>query len=333
MNTETFSEWLKRQGHQVFRTQSSGWYDAGPRVFQAFPYHWIIEPSKAELRNLMIRHNIAALRYSTPLNAREGMASYHVILKPPYSFEMLPHQARNGVKRGMKCFQIERIPFERLADEGWKLQYDTLERQGRTDSMTHADWKRICLAAKDLPGYEAWAATTDGELAAALYTNRVDDTWCVPYALSHSKFLREHVNHVLFYTVLHDLLYREGIKGLFLSLHSLDAPESVNEFKFRMNLAATPVRQRVVFHPLFAPVAKKFTHSVLERLVKRYPKNSFLAKAEGMTRFHVLGKVPLSEQAWPECVNQYKAEFLAAQLPQPDLRVEKLENPAGISLD
>jgi hypothetical protein len=307
MNTETFKEWLRAQGHQVVSTPSSCWYDAGPRVFQAFPFHWIIEPSRQELRSLMVRHAIAALRYSTPLESPEGMVSYHVILKPPYSLEMLPHQARNGVKRGAKCFQVEQISFERLADEGWKLQCDTLDRQCRSDSMCQADWKRICMAAKDLPGFEAWAAISDGELAAALYTNRVGDTWCIPYALCHRKFLHDHVNNILFYTVCRELLSRQGIKGMFLSLHSLDAPESVNEFKFRMGFTAIPVRQRVVFHPALAPFTNKFTHSVLTRLMQRYPKNNFLSKTEGMLRFHVLGKMSLADQIWPESVSQYKS--------------------------
>ena len=37
MNSETFAEWLRRQGHRVYRTASSYWYEAGPRVLQAFP--------------------------------------------------------------------------------------------------------------------------------------------------------------------------------------------------------------------------------------------------------------------------------------------------------
>ncbi len=306
MNIATVKEWLTRQDHQVIQSPSSFWYDAGPRVFQAFPYHWVIRPSEQELQNLMLQYGILALRYSTPLDSPEGMVSYHVVLRQPYSFDMLTHQARNGVKRGMKFFKIEQISFDRLADEGWNLQSDTLDRQCRSDSMSQADWQRICLAAKNLPGFEAWAATVDGELAAALYTHRIDDTWYVPYAMSHRKYLPLHVNNALFYSVCFDLLYREGIKGMFLSLHSLDAPESVNEFKFRMNFSAIPVRQRVVFHPALAPFTNRYTHTVFAYLMKRHPKSCFLSKAEGMLRFHVHGKLPAAAQNWPECVRQYR---------------------------
>lgn len=312
MNAETFAEWLRRQGHKVVRTASSYWYDAGPRVLQAFPYHWLIEPAESEIRSLLLTRGIAALRYSTPLHAPQGKVSYHVVLRPPYTLEMLRSQARNGVRRGLSRFGVERITFERLAEEGWSLQADTLARQERTRSMDQAEWQRICRAAEGLPGFEAWGATCDGELAAALLTARVDDRWCVPYALSHSRFLREHVNNALFYTVSCDLLAREGVAELFFTLQSLDAPESVDEFKFRMGLQPVPVRQRVVFHPLFRPLATERSHAFLLRRLDRdrgdrasagRPQESpLLAKAEGMLRFHLGGRRAAEEQEWPACL-------------------------------
>ena len=306
MNAEVFATWLRRQGHQIIRTKSSYWYDAGPRVLQAFPYHWLIEPTEQEIRSLLLRRGIAALRYSTPLHASQGMVSYHVVLRGPYTLEMLRSQARNGVRRGLTRFQVERIAFERLADEGWSLQADTLERQDRTKSMDLAEWQSICLAAVGVPGFEAWGATCEGELAAALLTARIDDRWCVPYALSRSKFLREHVNNALFYVVSNDLLAREGVAEIFFTLQSLDAPESVDEFKFRMGLQAEPVRQRVVFHPCLRPLATRKAHALLLGRLERDPGNPLLAKTEGMLRFNLAGKRPLTDQPWPEALQPQK---------------------------
>ena len=53
MNAEIFSEWLRRQGYIVVKTESSYWYDAWPRVFQAYPYHWVIQPEQAEINALL----------------------------------------------------------------------------------------------------------------------------------------------------------------------------------------------------------------------------------------------------------------------------------------
>jgi hypothetical protein len=310
MNVEIFSTWLRNQGYRIYRTESSYWYNAGPNVLQAFPYNWLIQPSVTELRKLILMHNILAIRYSTPLDSPEGMVSYHVILKSPYQLDMLRSQTRNGIRSGLKHCQVERIPLKRLAEEGWNLQQDTLERQDRLKSMNREDWQRICSAADGLPSFEAWGALVEGELAAALLTCRIDDTCLVPYALSLRKYLNMHVNNALFYRASCDMLAREGVNGIFFSLHSLDAPESVNEFKFRMGFTARPVLQRVVFHPLLKPFANELTHRWLLRQLQMDPSKQMLAKFEGLLRFYRRGKYPIHVQPWPDCVSSARDDFL-----------------------
>jgi hypothetical protein len=301
MNPEVFAEWMRRQGHRVYRTTSSYWYEAGPRVLQAFPYHWMITPSKNEISNLMQEHGIVALRYSTPINFREGKASYHVILRQPYHMDMLKSQARNGIKRGLSHFSVEQIPFERLATEGWLLQQDTLARQDRLRSMTQVEWERLCRAADDLPGFEAWAGIDHGELAGALIICRIDDMFNVPFAVSHSRFLCNHVNNAVFYSASCNMLEREGVSGIFYTVQSLDAPADVDEFKFRMGFKPRAVRQCVDFHPSLSRFATPTTHRYIKKMLQRDPSNPLLAKAEGMLRFHVEGNRILAEQPWPEC--------------------------------
>jgi hypothetical protein len=310
MNAETFAEWMRRQGHHVFRTASSYWYDAGPRVLQAFPYHWLVTPDEKEIRDLMVGHGIAALRYSTPLDSPDGMVSYHVVLHKPYELEMLRSQARNGVKRGLEHFKVERISFERLATEGWILQQDTLARQDRLRSMTREEWERLCRSADGLPGFEAWAAISNGELAGAVIICLIDDVFTVPYALSHSRFLADHVNNAVFFSVSREMLGREGVGSIFFTVQSLDAPANVDEFKFRMGLEPKAVRQRVDFHPLLNPFATPAIHTLTRKLLQRDPSNPTLAKAEGMLRFHVDGKRNITEQTWSECLAMQKDALL-----------------------
>jgi len=310
MNAETFAEWMRRQGHQVFHTASSYWYDAGPRVFQAFPYHWLITPDEKEIRSLMLNHGIAALRYSTPLDFPKGMVSYHIVLHKPYELEMLKPQARNGVKRGLDHFKVEQISFERLATEGWVLQQDTLARQDRLRSMTQKEWELLCRSADGLPGFETWAAISNGELAGAVIICRIDDVFSVPYAMSHSRFLPEHVNNAVFFAVSREMLTRDGISSLFFTVQSLDAPANVDEFKFRMGLKPKIVRQRVDFHPYLDPFATPTVHAWSQKLLQRDPSNPRIAKAEGMLRFHVEGQRDIAEQTWAECLAKQKDTLL-----------------------
>jgi hypothetical protein len=302
MNIENFAEWQRRQGHLVIKSQSSYWHMAGPRVLQAFPYDRLIEPSESELRQVMLRYRILSLRYSTPIEAASGKVSYHVILSNPYNLELLRSQARNAVKRGLAACKVEIISFERLAEEGWNLQYDTLERQGRSKSMNKSEWQRICLSTSGLPGFEVWAAIVDEDLAAALITTRIDDVCFVPYALSHRQFLSQYVNNALFFSASCNMLAKEGVSHIFFTVQSLDAPQSVDEFKFRMGLKAIPVRQRVIFHPFLQFLIHRSSHKMVRWLSNRYPGSNTFAKTEGMMRFYLQGKLPLYKQDWPECL-------------------------------
>jgi len=302
MNAETFAEWLRRQGHQVYRTSSTYWYDAGPRVLQAFPYHWLIKPCDNEVHNLLMKHGIIALRYSAPPDYHEGKMSYHIVQNNCYNLQMLKPQARNGIKCGLRNFSIEEITFDRLAREGWILQEDTLARQNRSRSMTHKEWELICFAAKDLPGFHAFAAISKGELAGAVIVCRIDDIFSVPYAMSHCRFLREHVNNALFYSVCCELLALDNIKGIFFTVQSLDAPVNVDEFKLRMGFEARAVRQCVEVHPVLKPLVVPALHRLTSTLLQHYPSNPRLAKAEGILRFYIEGKRPVTEQSLPNCL-------------------------------
>ena len=104
MNAEIFAEWLRRQGHSVKRTASSYWHNQGPRIFQAFPYHWVIQPQDGEIDELLRRERCIGVRYSTPVSVAEGRISYHVVLpEPDYSLESLTKKARRCSQGWKKC--------------------------------------------------------------------------------------------------------------------------------------------------------------------------------------------------------------------------------------
>lgn len=309
MNAMVFAEWLQRQGHRVIRTDSSYWYDGGPGVYQAFPYHAVIRPTQEELARLFRTVKVVAARYSTPLDASEGLLSYHAIYDSPrYEFKNLSRAARQNVRRGLMNCTVARIPFERLAEEGWDLQVDTLQRQNRRVNLPEDQWRERCLAARDLNGFEAWGALVGNRLCASMITFRMDDWIYLLYQQSHHDFLHLHVNNALAYTVTSEVIARPGITGILYGLHSLDAPESVDEFKFRMGYKARAVRQRVVIHPVAAPLVGSLVHGGIKRALLRRPGNPTLSKAEGIIRFYVQGRLPLDEQPVPAALRRFPGE-------------------------
>jgi hypothetical protein len=296
----------------VIQTESSYWYDAGPRTFQAFPYHWLIQPGDQELKQILRQHKIISLRYSTPLQNTAGCISYHAVYdEPEYTIEGLDRRSRQNVRKGLKNCLVESIPLERLAQEGWSLEEDTAERQGRQTPLDQKKWYERYMAAAELPGFEAWGALVDGRLVASLLTFQMGDCCEMISQQCHQDFLNARVNNALTYTVTKTMIDRQEIKSVFYALHSLDAPSSVDTFKFRMGYRAKPVRQRVVFHPLLEPFANQLNHRIVFRLSEKYATSRLLAKAEGMLRFHNQGLQSLEKQDWPEILDQQKSQLLA----------------------
>jgi hypothetical protein len=274
-------------------------------VYQAFPYHWLISPAEEELVGFLRRAGGIGLRYSTPVEAAEGQISYHAVHEyPTYGLEQLGKWARKNVRRGLRNCVVEPISFDRLAGEGWRLQADTLDRQGRELRLEEGSWRRRCKAAGELDGFEAWGALVDGKLAASVITFRMDDYVYMLYQQCLREYLPEHVNNALSYTVTKAMIERRGVTGILYGLHSLDAPPSVDEFKFRMGYRAKAVRQRAFFHPAFRPLFNSGTHSVLKQTLKARPGSAALAKAEGLVRFYLAGKLPLEQQTWPQVLRE-----------------------------
>jgi hypothetical protein len=313
VTAESFAEWMRRQGYSVVRTTSSYWVELAPHIYQAFPYHWLIQPEDTELRQMVQNSKAIALRYSAPVESAEGSISYHVFYEgSEYAMSGLPKKARYDVRKGLRHVEIQPISFSRLATEGWPLRCDTLERQGRIGAENQAWWFNLCTSTEGLPGFEAWGAMSDGDLVASLLVYTSDDCCSILYQQSRTRHLSNGVNNALVYRFTNEVLKRPGIKRIFYGLHSLDAPATVDRFKFRMGYSAKAVRQRVLFHPRLRPLFNRGTHTALKHILRLQPGNRTLAKSEGLIRFYLEGKKPLQKQNWPPPLKSGRAELEAS---------------------
>jgi len=305
MDAEIFAEWLSRQGHRVLRTPSSFWFDAGFGAYQAFPYHWLVQPSEQELDELLVKSRAIALRYSAPLENPVGCISYHAVYQASkYELDLLERRTRQNVRAGLNNCKVEQISFRRLAEEGWALEKDTVDRQARKLDFDEKHWRRRCDIAAQFPGFEAWGAVADGRLVASLLTLQIDDSCEFLSQQCYHAYLGKRVNNALTFVVTQTMVNRPGTSLIFYALQSLDASPSVDEFKFRMGYVARPVRQRVVLHPWLVPLVRPALVRVLGKLSVRMPTHTFLPKLVGMLRFHLEGHRPLNQQSWPNCIQE-----------------------------
>ncbi len=107
--------------------------------------------------------------------------------------------------------------------------------------MSEKPWRRRCMAAADLPGFEAWGALVDGRLVASLLTFQIDDWYELISQQCHRDYLNARVNNALAFVVTQTMISRTGNRSIFYTLQSLDAPASVDDFKFRMGYRPKPV--------------------------------------------------------------------------------------------
>jgi hypothetical protein len=311
VNTEIFAEWFRRQGYHVIRTASSYWYNPVPRVYQAFPYHWLIEPDDQELNELFIRNNAICLRYSCPINALIGKISYHVICEDK-TFNSLPQprKIRQAIQKGLRFAPISIIPISRLGTDGWELRKQTLSRQGREKSEAQKWWLNLCISAQSLPGFEAWGAIHEGELVSSFLAFRCEDCYTFLMQQSSTSYLQHGINNAIYFTVVNEAFSYQGVSKIFISLQSLDAPASVDQFKFRMGFQVKPVRQRVVFNPRLSLLINPLSHGLVKGISHAFPGNYTITKAEGMIRFYLGGKKPLDEQDWPDILLERRGAIL-----------------------
>lgn len=300
MNPETFAKWFHRQGYHVIQTENSYWVNLGPRIYQAFPYHWLITPSKGEIRTLLRNNHAVSLRYSTPITVPSGRLSYHTVYTgTTYTPNDLTKKARHDVRKGLEFAKYERISLTRLANEGWDIRKDTLIRQGRNHAETQSWWKTLCDSAEGLAGFEAWGVIHNDRLIACLLAFTCDNCFSILYQQSLATYLQHGINNALTYVVTNNAITRPEISEIFYGLHSLDAPPSVDEFKFRMGYSPKPVRQNVSFHPWLAPIFNSLSHRALKLARKLRPGNLPIAKAEGLIQFYLEGQQPLDRQSIP----------------------------------
>lgn len=308
---ESAVEWLRRQGHRLVFSASTCWYDAAPGIFQAFPYHPVIDPSDDELRQVFREGRARGLRYSAPLTSPVGKISYHVVYtKPVYGLEQVSRQTRQNIRKGLEYATYEPVSFTRLAEEGWLLRAETLARQGRLKAENQAWWKKLCLSAEGLPGFEAWGAFRGRTLVAALIAYLAKGCYLMLYQQSLTEHLKFGVNNTLGFVFTQKALARPGLKQLFYGLESLDAASDVDEFKFRMGYTAEPVRQRVLFHPVLRPIVSSATLAAMDYFGRTALGRPGWLKAAGMIRFYLEGNRPLFQQDCPECLLDWREKWL-----------------------
>jgi hypothetical protein len=273
-------------GLRVLEHEETYWIESGPRFLLAIPSHRPLQLVDEQVREILQRSGALGLRYvSTPADG--GRQSFQITASgTDYSLDRLSANTRSKTRRGLKRNEIRRIRGAELIEHGQQAFVETMERQGRASEEAVSAWRRLMEAADREEAVEIWSAWHEGELASYLLAMFLDDVCEFYQARSRNDLLKHYPNNALIYTLTEEMLVRRGVRQVTFGLESLEDVADLDRFKFSLGFEATPVRQKVVFHPtLRTALAVPPLRWTLGYLADRPGSHVTLRKAAGLARF------------------------------------------------
>lgn len=287
MNPEVFAEFLSRQGHRILKTESCYWFNAQPGFYFFFPYHKLITPGKEELKRLLWGGPCIGMRFFTPLEM-VGKESYMIECSDKnYDISSIHKKSRSQTHKGLDNFDIRQIDFEELAILGVSLNHDTLVRQGRNPQQWDKHkWQFYCSATEGLPGFEAWGAFSGCNLAAFMMTFQMEDHFTILHHSSATEYLPLYPNNALVFYITQLKLASSQVTTVSYGPQSLDAPESLDKFKFRMGFKKKAMKQSIVFHPVLRPFVNEISYKSIRMVSTLKPESDMWRKLLGIIQFY-----------------------------------------------
>jgi hypothetical protein len=284
MRPEEVVTTFEKEGRRVVETAGCWWYNVyhQKRIYQAFPYHRLVTPTKEEIAELFHKiPGVFAFRFLAPSGSR-GKESFMWVCDGPYDLSRLSASNRSKTRRGLKHCQIRALTWDELKSLAWEAQRDTLERQGTKarDINSLGFSKQV----EECPAYEAWGAFVNKNLAAYLITLWVEDWVHILVGRSANAYLKFYPNNALVFSVVQQCLSRPGVSGVNYGWESLYPMESLDQFKLSMGFTKAPVRQRIVLAPWLKPVLNPVMCRVIEKIAASRPSNQRLQRLVGFCR-------------------------------------------------
>lgn len=201
-----------------------------------------------------------------------------------YDIARLSPNNRSKVRRGLKRLEVRQVTPDEVARTGYSSYADTCKRHGITPITRASFVSKWRDDTAHRQGREIWAALA-GDQIAALGIVHLCGQWAeIASTSSADAHLNDYPNHALFYTILRDLMHRDGIESVSYGLSSVQSRsnrDTLHHFKLSVNLEAIPVIRSISVNPILRPVVNTGTTAVVRTLEKRFPGALLVRTARG----------------------------------------------------
>jgi hypothetical protein len=298
MQASELAKFFSAIGNRVIETESCYWYNSEPFLYKSLPVHRFVDPSPAEIAQVLIKGPAFALRYPKTPDHPGPRGGMYVCSNRNYDIDALTSQnVRSRTRRGLARCRIEQIEFSYLAKHGHALTAETTLRQmGKMPSTTEAEWHRFCDSASRSPDFEAWGAFVGDRLATFIVGMLVEDCYYIHLQKSASDLLKYYPNNALLFTVMKTKLASPKVAYISHGPKALAVGKGLDYYKTSMGFEMQPFTDHVVFNPLVKPFLMWKGDAVVNKLVQRYPDNLFWQRASRALRV-ARGEDPQSIQA------------------------------------
>jgi len=296
MTEAQFAEFFLRQGQKVIETKACFWYSHRPFLYMSLPYYRAVSPSQAELGRVLLGGPAAALRFPAAGQTQRQLGML-VCSDKNYDFHLLHPKSRAATRQGLKNCKVERFDFTYLARNGHRLNEETFRRQGRDLlSITAAQWQRLCQVANEIPGFEAWGAFVDGNLAAFSILAQVGDWVLFQHGSSATAYLKHKPNNALTFVVTKSKLVDPGVACMWYGIETPFARE-LNAYWVRMGYRRQVFPERIVYNPLLQAGLALGGRKVIYWMARKYPQKQMIRRAALLLEHYGTqgGKAPVED--------------------------------------
>lgn len=286
VDPEHYAGFLTRMGHTVRPIDGVLWFNTSRGVYTPFPYDRDIDAHTLPLRQVLGRDGLVA-RFGCPVE--QGISSYRILCDDPaYDFPSLRSRTRTQVRRGLETCQIEQVDFGVLSKYAIPLNADTLRRQGRrVPTNLESYWQKYYREAAATHGAEAWAAFSDGHLAAYVIAFTINDVANMLIVRSAVDQLKNFPNNALLFQYLYQKIRDPQIRQIVYGYESIQSGlGSLDQFKTGMGFRLAPVGQRIELAGWVKPLVNRLTIGPATRLLQRVSSGETSAKLQGILNWY-----------------------------------------------
>lgn len=239
-------------------------------------------PTQAELRQAL-RRALVVSYLQLPSAAQPANTVVYLCRDHAYTLDKLPAAMRRNVRRGMSALTIQPLSTETVLQQGYPAYADTRQRIGLSDFDRHSFESRFLARARS-PANVYLGAWLDKRLIAFLSITEVADWVEFESLFSCTDTLEYRPNDTLLYKALHYYLVESPRALVSYGIRSVQsqAEEGLHQFKLKVGFEACAVHRAFVMHPSVRPFINGLSHALLRHLLRRFPKNRLLRKAEGL---------------------------------------------------